>query len=73
MLKNITLSADEILIDQARKKAGLEKTSINKLFRKWIFKYVNRDDVGNDYDRLMETLAVVNSGNKFTREEMNER
>ena len=73
MIRNITLSADEILINQARQKAEQEKTSINKLFREWIAKYVNRDNVGNNYDRLMESLATVNSGKKFTREEMNER
>jgi hypothetical protein len=33
MAKNITLSADEILIERARKKAEQENTSLNKLFR----------------------------------------
>ena len=73
MIRNITLSADEVLINQARQKAEQEKTSINKLFREWIARYVNRDNVGNNYDRLMESLTTVNSGKKFTREEMNER
>lgn len=73
MIRNITLSADEVLINQARQKAEQEKTSINKLFREWIARYVNRDNVGSNYDRLMESLTTVNSGKKFTREEMNER
>ncbi len=73
MIKNITLSADEILIKQARQKAEQEKTSINKLFREWISKYVNRGDASTNYDRLMESLSAVNPGKKFTREEMNER
>ena len=73
MIRNITLSADEILINQARQKAEQEKTSLNKLFREWIYKYANRDNAGNSYDSLMESLSTVNSGRKFTREEMNER
>ena len=73
MIRNITLSADEVLINQARQKAEQEKTSVNKLFREWIVRYVNRDNVGSSYDRLMESLTTVNSGKKFTREEMNER
>lgn len=73
MIRNITLSADEVLINQARKKAEQEKTSVNKLFREWIARYVNRDNVASSYDRLMESLTTVNSGKKFTREEMNER
>ncbi|MEA3240391.1 MAG: hypothetical protein U9P37_02260 [Pseudomonadota bacterium] len=73
MIRNITLSADEILLKQARQKAEQEKTSINKLFREWIFKYANRDNISCNYESLMESLATVNSGKKFTREEMNER
>ena len=73
MIRNITLSADEIVINQARKKAEQEETSLNKLFREWISKYVNRDKVSSNYDSLMESLTTVNPGKKFTREEMNER
>ncbi|MBW2594123.1 MAG: hypothetical protein JRE58_14210 [Deltaproteobacteria bacterium] len=72
-MRNITLSADEILINQARQKAAQEKTSLNKLFREWMSQYANRDNAGNSYDSLMESLSTVKSGKKFTREEMNER
>lgn len=73
MARNITLSADEILIERARKKAEREKTSLNKLFREWIAKYVNRDSICVEYDNLMESLKEVHPGRKFTRDEMNER
>ncbi|MEA1991023.1 MAG: hypothetical protein U9N58_02335, partial [Thermodesulfobacteriota bacterium] len=59
MARNITLSADEILIERARKKAEQEKTSLNKLFREWIAKYVNRDSICVEYDNLMESLKDV--------------
>jgi hypothetical protein len=73
MARNITLSADEILIERARKKAEQEKTSLNKLFREWIAKYVNRDSICVEYDNLMELLKDVHPDRKFTRDEMNER
>ena len=73
MIKNITLSVDEVLINQARQKAEQEKTSLNKLFRSWMIRYVNRDKTGANYDSLMETLHAVNSGGKFSRDQMNER
>ena len=36
MVKNITLSADEKLIEEARAKASLQKRSLNAAFREWI-------------------------------------
>ena len=73
MVKNITLSADDMLIKRAREKAQRENTSLNKLFRSWVKKYVNRDNIDNEYDRLMENMADVNAGRKFSRDEMNAR
>ncbi len=39
MLKNITLSADEALIREARRQAALQNTSLNALFREWLEQY----------------------------------
>lgn len=46
MAKSITLSADDMLIKRAREKARRENTSLNQLFRNWLKKYVNRDNLG---------------------------
>ena len=73
MAKNITLSADDMLIKRAREKAQRENTSLNKLFRSWVKKYVNRDNIDNEYDSLMENMADVKAGRKFSRDEMNAR
>ncbi len=73
MAKNITLSADDILIKLAREKAQRENTSLNQLFRGWVKKYVNRDKIDDEYDSLMETMADVKAGRKFSRDEMNAR
>ncbi len=73
MVKNITLSVEESLINQARQKAELESTSLNKLFRDWVSRYVNRDSIVSNFDSVMETLSTIDSGGSFTRDEMNER
>ncbi len=70
MIRNITLSVDETLIKLAREKAEEEKTSLNKLFRDWISKYVNRENVGANYNILMDSLVSVDSGGKFARDEI---
>ncbi|UZJ41426.1 hypothetical protein OO006_13975 [Prosthecochloris sp. SCSIO W1101] len=73
MLKNITLSADEELIRKAREKAQREQTTLNASFRKWLRQYVNAEARARDFDELMQSLAYVRPGRKFSREEMNER
>lgn len=73
MAKNITLSAEDFLLDRAREKARRENTSLNKLFRSWIKKYVNRDDIAAEYDSLMQKFVDVKAGRNFSRDEMNER
>ncbi|HHD63302.1 MAG TPA: hypothetical protein ENK96_02825 [Desulfobulbaceae bacterium] len=73
MAKNITLSANDFLIKRAREKARQENTSLNQLFRDWVKKYVNRDNIDTEYDTLMQSLADVKAGRKFSRDEMNAR
>jgi hypothetical protein len=73
MLKNITLSADELLIRNARKKAKSEHTTLNSQFRDWLKKYTSMGTNANDYKILMEKLSYTTPTHKFTREEMNER
>jgi len=74
-VKNITLSADEALIERARERAHREHTTINAEFRRWLEEYTRRQ---GDIDRAMATIRRIQSyastgGRKFTREEMNER
>lgn len=77
MLKNITLSADEALIREARRQAALENTTLNALFREWLERYVAKDEEAGKaavrkYEELMERLGP-RFVRKYTREEMNER
>lgn len=72
-MKNITLSADEHLIDQARKVAIPQHTTLNAAFREWLQQYAAQTRRGKEFDALMERLNYVRAGRKFSRDEMNER
>jgi hypothetical protein len=73
MLRNITFSEEERLLEAARRKAARERHSLNEVFREWLGRYAGRDDATERFDRLMTRLRYVRSGRKFTRTEMNER
>ena len=77
MLKNITFSADETLIREARRQAALHNTTLNELFRAWLEQFVIQDEAARaaalrQYEELMERLGP-RFVRKYTREEMNER
>ena len=67
MIKNITLSAEESIISHARKKAMKDNTTLNSLFREWMFNYLNRSTAVENYEMLINSLQSVSSDKKFTR------
>ncbi len=74
-MKNITLSADASLIEEARERARREHTTLNAQFRLWLEEYTQRTQRA---DRAMEVIRDLRDhfgtgGQKFTREQMNER
>jgi hypothetical protein len=73
MLKNITFSADEDLIQKARERAAVERTTLNEEFRRWLEKYAERPETAEAFAFLMEKFAYVQPGRRFSRDEMNER
>lgn len=73
MNKNITLSAEEKLIKQAREKASRENTTLNEQFREWLERYVSSESKTIDFLALMERLSYAESTNGFSRDEFNER
>lgn len=73
MIKNITLSADSALLQQARRRAEIENTTLNELFRHWLEHYVVQPAAADQYAELMMRLGHVQAGRKFSREQMNER
>src|ERR1043165_7753791 len=72
-VKNITLSADEHLIEQARQTARSQHRTLNAAFREWLAEYAKQSQDLLNYDELMRRLSHVSAGRKYTREEMNER
>jgi hypothetical protein len=73
-LKNITLSADEDLIEQARAVARSRRTTLNAAFREWLIQFTARPSRAREIDALMRRLKYVSSGGRrYTRDELNER
>ncbi len=72
-MKNVTFSADEKLLERAREKARNEASSLNVRFREWLEKYVAETEKKEEFYFLMNRLKYVDSGGKYSRDEMNER
>ena len=72
-VKNITFSADEDLIDQARLIARSQRKTLNDLFREWLVQFTARAGSAAEVKSIMRRLRHVKAGRHFTREEMNER
>ena len=73
MLKNITFSAEEKLIQAARERAQGEKTTLNRVFRQWLSRYAAQTINAREYARIMSSLQEVSPGRRFDRDELNER
>jgi hypothetical protein len=73
VVKNITLSADEHLIEMARDRAREQHTTLNQAFREWLVQFTGRQDRVKRYEDLMRQLQHVRPGRRFSRDEMNER
>jgi hypothetical protein len=73
-MKNITLSADERLIEEARERARKEHTTLNDQFRLWLAEYAGREDrVERAMQTLQELRKRITTHGPYTRDEMNER
>lgn len=73
VLKNITLSAEETLLQKARARAAAEHKSLNAVFRAWIAQYARQGARLHSYRAMMRQIGRVNTGGPFSREEMNAR
>lgn len=67
-MKNITLSADEGLIEAARERARAENTTLNEQFRLWLTNYARREQ---QTERAMPVVGELRGklrvGRKSTR------
>jgi hypothetical protein len=72
-MKNVTLSADEDLIEKARTIARTQHTTLNEAFRQWLAQFTASAGDAQNYRALMQRLRHIDSGGHYTRDEMNER
>jgi hypothetical protein len=73
-MKNITLSADESLIEAARARARAEQTTLNEQFRRWLGEYAQARARMDRYEEVMSAVrGKLKVGRKLSREAMNER
>jgi len=72
-MKNVTLSADEHLIEKARLLARSQHKTLNAAFREWLLHYTSSTGDAGSFDSLMQRLSHVKPGRRFTRDEMNAR
>jgi hypothetical protein len=72
-MKNITLSAEEEVIERARRRATDQKTTLNVEFRRWLERYAGSTATVEEYRQIMKRLKTVDAGRKFSREELNSR
>jgi hypothetical protein len=71
-MKNITLSADERLIELARKKAIARNRSLNEEFRAWLSSFASDEASDGEYGTIMQKLSHVEAGGRFSRDQANE-
>jgi hypothetical protein len=72
-MKNITLSADEHLIEQARLLAKSQHKTLNAMFREWLEQVTAQTGGVQEFEALMKRSKHVQAGRRFTRDEMNAR
>jgi hypothetical protein len=74
-LINITLSADENLIEAAHRRAVAEQTTLNEQFQLWLKNYVRNEQQAAEAMRVIRELqgGIFTNGRNFSRDDMNER
>lgn len=74
MVRNITFTADEALIEEAREAAKAENTTLNEQFRLWLEQYARRQRAARALQTVQRLRAYARTeGRKFSRDERNER
>jgi hypothetical protein len=73
-MKNITFSADERLIEEARAEARKRNTTLNEEFRKWLEGYVDRQArARRARETIRELQKTIQLKGPFPRDELNAR
>ena len=73
---NVTLSVDDEVMAEARRRAEAMGTSVNRLIRAYLDQFVGRTDldaVAAEFERLSLASGGNSRGWKFNRQELHER
>jgi hypothetical protein len=73
---NITLSIEDEVIQEARRRAESMGTSVNQLIREYLAQFAGKTDPEADaaeFERLSRAAQGDSRGWKFNREELHER
>ena len=73
---NITLSIEDDIVKEARRRASALGTSVNQLIREYLDQFVGKRDpvvVAAEFERLSGMAAGDSHGWKFNRDEIHER
>src|SRR5438874_1312457 len=66
-MKNITLSAEEQLIAQARLLAKSRHKTLNAMFREWLEQFTAQSGGAQEFDALLKRLELVQAGSRVRR------
>ena len=69
-MKNVTLSADEDLIEKARAIARAQRRTLNAAFREWLIHFTASEGDAQSYRALMKHMRHVDAGGHYTRDEL---
>lgn len=73
---NVTLSIDDDVVREARKRAEAMGTSVNQLIRDYLEQFAGKADrkrLAEEFERLARSSGGNSRGWKFNREELHER
>lgn len=75
-MKNITLSADERLLEKARREAARRGTSLNQLIRDYLEELAGERAASSEFDRLFELSQQARGRRgdwRFDRNDLHDR
>ena len=73
---NVTLSVDDEIMREARRRADAMGTSVNRLVREYLEQFTgktDRDAAAKEFERLSRASKGKSRGWKFNRSELHER
>ena len=70
MQTNVTVSAEDTLIERAKERARKENKTLEGLFNEWLHQYIDNLDINpaKEFEDFMDRVKYTNPGRTFARE-----